>query len=224
MKKINLILIPSVIRNPVLSLYMTEDERLNQLCGTIKSCIDKIPNPHIVVLEGGDINENDKLRMIDAGANEVFNYDLVKKGKRLPNPNRTKTYGELTLFLEYFSSDNFNNIKDNVASISKAGGRILLKENFNFDSSENCVMNYKHVAWSGKGACSGRYWKIPMSVFEHLYSRLTILCKDYIKDESIIDIEHGLYQYNVIPLENIKPNTLSNVSLFVSTIGKWEDS
>ena len=222
MKKINLVLIPSVVRNPVLSFHMSEDERLNQLIGTIKSCIDKIPNSHIVILEGGDVNENDQLRMMNAGATEVFSYDLVRNGKRIPNPNRTKTYGELTLFLEYFSSINFNNIKDNVISISKAGGRILLNENFNFDSSENSVMNYTHTAWSGKGACSGRYWKIPMSKFEHFHSRLSTLYKDYIKDESIIDIEHGLYEYNVIPLEGIEPNTPTGVSLFVSTIGQWE--
>jgi hypothetical protein len=85
-------------------------------------------------------------------------------------------------------------------------------------------MNYTHTAWSGKGACSGRYWKIPMSKFEHFHFRLTSLCKDYMQDESIIDIEHGLYQYNVIPLEGIEPNTPSEVSLFVSTIGKWENS
>lgn len=220
--KKNLILIPAVTRNPVLSFHMSEEERLSQLIGTIKTCIAKIPNSYVVVLEGGGENENDKIRLLNEGANEVFSYDLVRNGKRIPNPNRTKTYGELTLFLEYFSSTNFGDIKENVISISKAGGRILLNENFNFDPSENCVMNYTHTAWSGKGACSGRYWKIPISKFEHFHSRLSTLCKDYIKDESIIDIEHGLYKYNVIPLEGIEPNTLTGASLFVSTIGQWE--
>jgi len=224
MKHLNLILIPSVIRNPVLSFHMSEEERLLQLIGTIKTCIDKIPDHYIVVMEGGDANENDKLKMISAGANEVFNYDLVKNGKRIPNHNRTKTYGETTLFLEYFASLQFEEIKNTILSISKAGGRILLNDNFVFDSTENCVMNYTHTAWSGMGACSARYFKIPISKFEHFHKQLKTFYEDYIKDESIIDFEHGFYQYNIVPLEGIEPNTKSGVSLFVSTSGQWEDS
>jgi hypothetical protein len=129
----NLVLIPSVVRNPVLSFHMPEEERLNQLIGTIKSCIEKIPDAYVVVMEGGDVNFNDKLRMLNAGAHGVFNYDLVRNGKRLSNPHRTKTYGEATLFLEFFKSESFQILKDDFLSISKAGGRILLNDKFVFD-------------------------------------------------------------------------------------------
>jgi hypothetical protein len=220
----NLILIPSVIRNPVLSFHMSEQERLNQLLNTIKSCVSKIPNYYIVVLEGGTYNQEDKNCMLNAGANEVFNYDLVENGKRLPNHNRSKSYGEMTLFLEYFSTNEFFQIKDSLLSISKAGGRILLNDKFIFTSEDICVMNFSHLVWSGKGACSGRYWKIPIKHFNHFYTQLKKLYEDYNKDESIIDIEHGFYQYNVVPLEGLEPNTISGVSLFVSTSGVWEDS
>ena len=145
MKQLNLVLIPSVVRNPVLSFHMSEEERLSQLLNTIKTCSEKIPDSYIVIMEGGEENENDKLEMINAGANEVFSYDLVKNKKRIPNHNRTKTYGETTLFLEYFASPSFIENKNNLLSISKAGGRIILNDKFIFEgivfvaTKRNCV-------------------------------------------------------------------------------------
>lgn len=220
----NLVLIPSVVRNPVMSPFMTESERLKQLLQTIKTCREKIPDHYIVVMEGGTANEDDAKEMKVAGAVDVFNYDLAKNNKRLRDPNRSKSYGEMTMFLEYFKSSSFATIKNNLPSISKAGGRIVLNDKFIFDSSDGCVMNYTHRAWSGRGACSGRYYKIPISKFNHFYSQLNSLYERYYYDHSIIDIEHGFYQYNVVPLENLEENIQSGVSLFVSTQGKWEDS
>jgi hypothetical protein len=223
-KDINLILIPAVTRNPVMSLFFDEETRLAHLLATIKSVKEKVPSAYIVVMEGGTFSEEDEQKKINAGAHNIFNYDLVKNGKRLPDPNRTKSYGEMTLFLEYFNSLMFTEIKDNILSISKAGGRIILNEKFVFDSSEKCVMNFSHSVWSGLGACSGRYWKIPISKFSHFIKQLAILADEYVKTPAIIDIEHGFYQFNVVPLEGLEANVLSGVSLFVSSHGNWEES
>jgi hypothetical protein len=224
MKTHNLVLIPSVVRNPVISLYLTEEERLAQLIKTVESCLEKIPSPYIVVLEGGSYNQKDHEILLSAGVNELFSFDLAKNNKRLFDSNRSKSYGEMTLFLEYFNSPMFTEIKDNLLSISKAGGRIVLNEKFVFDSTEKCVMNFSHSVWSGLGACSGRYWKIPISKFDHFIKQLSALANEYVKNLMIIDIEHGFYQFNVVPLEGLEANTLSGVSLFVSSHGNWEES
>lgn len=214
-------MIPSVVRNPVISNFFNEDERLNQLLVTIQSVREKVPNPHIVVLEGGTEIDEDIEKMKKVGADEVFSFDLVKNDKRLLDANRSKSYGELTLFLEYLGSNSFETIKENASSLSKVGGRCILNEKFKFDESDACVMNYSHKAWSGKGACSGRHWKIPMSKFEHFIFRLENL---YYNFSNVMDIEHGLYEFDVVPLKDIPENKEVGVTLWVSSSGIWEDA
>jgi hypothetical protein len=221
MKKKNVVMIPSVVRNPVISNYLTEDQRLEQVLMTIKSVKEKIPNSHAVILEGGTENKEDIEKMYAAGVDEVFSFDLAKNGKRLDDPNRSKSYGEMTLFLEYLNSNSFNAIKDESISLSKVGGRGVLNDKFKFVEDEKCVMNYTHRAWSGKGACSGRHWKIPMSKFDHFFSRLENL---YYSFSMVLDIEHGFYEFNVVPLEGLPENAEVGISALISGNGKWEEA
>jgi len=218
--KRNLILIPAVTRNPVISQFLSEDERLEQLLGTIKSVKEKVPSSHIVVLEGGTFSEEDARKMINTGADEIFSYDLDKNGKRLPDPNRSKSYGEITLFLEYFKTPHFAKIKSSIRTISKIGGRGILNEKFVFPEDDTCIMNYTHKAWSGRGACSGRIWRIPMKHFPHLLSQMYLM---YANFDNVLDIEHGFYDYNVVPLEGLEPEQLVGISAWISGNGKWEE-
>lgn len=221
MKKINLVLIPSVVRNPVISYFLTEEQRLDQLICTIRSVNEKIPNCHAVVMEGGTYSEEDNKKMLEGGAHEIFNYDLCLNGKRLEDPNRSKSYGEMTLFLEFFNSSLFAVIKDDLLSISKVGGRGILNENFKFAEDDKCVMNYTHTAWSGAGACSGRHWKIPYSLFNHYITQLNLLYENF---SSVIDIEHGFYVYNVVPLEGLEPEQVVGISALTSGNGLFEEA
>jgi hypothetical protein len=220
-KDINLILIPAVTRNPVMSPYLTEETRLEHLLATIKSVKEKVPSAYIVVMEGGTFTEEDEQKKIKAGAHIIFSYDLAKNGKRLPDPNRTKSYGEITLFLEYFKSQHFADLKDSVKTISKIGGRGILNEHFQFPDDDTCIMNFSHKVWSGRGACSGRIWRIPVKHYDHLIKQMTLMYENF---DSVIDIEHGFYDYNVVPLEGLEPEKVVGISAWVSGNGQWEEA
>lgn len=216
----NLVLIPSVVRNPVFS-YFSEDERLEQLLVTIDSVKEKIPDSYIVVMEGGSEDQKDKESMYESGADFVFSYDLAKNNKRLSDPNKSKSYGEITLFLEFFSTEKFKEIKENVKSISKVGGRGVLSEHFVFNEKEECVIFWSQTSWSGSPSCSGRYWKIPISKFDHYIERLNLL---YDNIHNVIDIEHGFYEYDVIPLKDVLPDKPTGILLPVASSGELEIS
>lgn len=217
----NLILIPSVIRNPLLSSFLSEEERRDHLCKTIESAVNKIPNSYIIVLEGGTENLEDDKILLSGGANEVFHYDLAKNGKRLEDPNRSKSYGEMTLFIEFFNSTLFAEIRNNLKSVSKLGGRAFLNDTFTFDDSDNCFVKWQPVSWSGKGNCCQRYWKVPISKIDYVIRQYNEMRNHF---NEIIDIEHGFYQFNVIPIQNIPPNMNEGVTHYVSSYGKWENT
>ncbi len=212
-------MVTSVVRNPVISRNITESQRLEQTLMTIRSAKEKIPNSYVVVLEGGTENKDDCEAMLMAGADYVFSYDLVKNGKRLQNANRSKSYGEMTLMLEYFQSENFRIAKEESLSLIKLSGRYILNEKYKFNEDDKCVIKYDHVVWSGEGACSTRYWQIPTSKYEHFALRLGILYQNF---DQIIDLEHGFYYFNVVPREGLIEGVEVGVSGFVEGIGKWE--
>lgn len=218
---LNLVLIPSVTRNPLLSPHLTEDERLEHLCKSVRTAINKIPNPYVVILEGGTQNTQDDTALLSNGANAIFHYDLVKNGKRLQDPNRSKSYGEMTLFIEFFNSSKFKELRSSVKSVSKLGGRAFLNESFVFDDSDNIVIRWQPVSWSGKGNCSQRYWKVPVSKIDYVITKYNEMHKRF---NEVIDIEHGFYQFNVIPFEGIEPNMNEGVTHYVSPLNIWENT
>lgn len=217
----NLVLIPSVVRNPLLSHFLSENQRLEQLYKSVQSVLDKIPNPYIIVIEGGSKNVNDESYLLSNGVNEVFHYDLEQNGKRLPDPNRSKSFGEMTLFIEFFSSDMFKKIRPLIKSVSKLGGRAFLNDTFVFDDSENCFVRWQPESWSGQSTCCQRYWKVPVSKIDHVIFRYIQMRNNF---DYIIDIEHGFYIFNVIPLDGIKPNLNEGVTHYVSSYGEWENT
>jgi hypothetical protein len=199
--------------------YYSEDERLEQLLVTIESAKEKIPDSYIVVMEGGTEDQKDKDLMYDRGADFVFSYDLVKNNKRLSDPNKSKSYGEITLFLEFFSTEKFIEIKNKLKSISKVGGRGILTDHFIFNEKEECVILWSQSSWAGRPACSGRYWKIPISKFDHYIKRLNLLCDNI---HNVIDIEHGFYEYDVVPLKDVPPDRLTGILGPIAASGKLE--
>ena len=95
----NLVVVTSVIHADSGKSVFNSDERLSQLLNkTISSIRLKIPNSHIVLLEGSKINDNE-YDIIESFVDEIYFYDI--KGLN-------KTEGELSLILNYYQSDNFN--------------------------------------------------------------------------------------------------------------------
>lgn len=217
----NLVLIPSVTRNPLLSEFLSEEMRLNQLCRSIESVLEKIPNSYIVVLEGGTENTEDDEILLSKGANNIFHYDLEKNEKRLKDPHRSKSYGEMTLFIEFFKTSLFKELRPNIKSISKLGGRAYLNDSFVFDDSENCFIRWTEISWRKLQSCSQRYWKIPSSKIDHLITQFNEM-RFFFKE--VPDIEHGFYRFNVVPIEGLEPDMEEGVTHFVSSYGKWENT
>ena len=146
---------------------------------------------------------------------------MVKNNKRLTDPNRSKSYGEMTLFIEFFKSAFFNDIKPSIVSISKLGGRAYLNDSFVFDDTENCFIRWQPISWSGKGNCCQRYWKAPASKIDHVIKQYKEMQNQF---NEVIDIEHGFYQFNVIPIDGLSPNLNEGVTHYVSSYGKWENT
>lgn len=205
----NLVLIPSVIKNAILSPHLTEEDRLEQTRVSIKTVKDKIPNAHVVIIEGGIINDNLYNNFKDFGADEVFYTSVNGLGK---------SEGELKLLCSYLSSENFSQILKDCESISKLSGRYYLTDDFDF--TDDYIIYCIDKSWSGHGACSTRYWKAEKDYIPTLINKLFEL-KTCIGQ--FIDIEHAFYYYDVIPQNKIKKDKLVGVTGIVSPFGKLEN-
>lgn len=206
----NIVLIPSVIKNAILSPHLTAEERLEQTRASIESVKNSIPQAYIVIIEGGTIKEEIVRKFYEFGANEVVCTDVSGLGK---------SAGELTLLCSYLLSDEFANIKDTCKSISKISGRYYLTEDFSFE--DDYIIYCTDACWSGHGACSTRYWKTPGAYISTLVSKLLFL-KDNI--HMYVDIEHAFYALDVIPQNSIKKEKLVGVAGIVSPFGKLENA
>lgn len=205
----NLVLVTSVIRNPILSPYRTEEERINETIRTFKSIREKIPNSYIVLLEGGLFNQDDE-NLFKEHVDEFF-YHSVK--------GLHKSLGVLTLFVSYFESNSFFSIKNNILTLSGIAGRYYLNDSFEFNESIEAIKK-DDVSWSGKGACSARYWRVKGEDVNSTISKLNLVKDNF---GNYIDVEHAFYEYEVVSLKNIKNGKLVGVTGFVSPLGIWED-
>ena len=55
---------------------------------------------------------------------------------------------------------------------------------------------------------------VSQSRYEALHKQLSLLYENF---DSVIDIEHGFYEYNVVPLEDIEPGTPTGYFLIGAT-------
>lgn len=210
MKQLNLVLVTSVIRSPKESFHITEETRLEQTIKTIATIKEKIPNPYIVLIEGGPVNDKDKNLLVSAGVNDYRFYDVSQY---------SRSGGELKMLCNFFFSDRFKELRNSITSVSKISGRYFLNDKFVW--KEGNIIKKDDVSWSGKGACSTRFYKITSNQIDHFCNSLKRL------DESIknvIDIEHGFYQFNVVPFQDQIDGNHVGVTGFVSPLGIWEDA
>jgi hypothetical protein len=207
----NLVVVTSVIRNPVQSPYRTEKERLEETVKTVHSIKNNIPDSYIVILEGGTPNLEDAELLKRAGCASIF-YQGVDGLHR--------SLGELTLLDEYFSSKYFLEIKDTVKTLNKISGRYFLNDTFSFDETKCCIKK-NDIAWSGIGACSTRYWRVKATDINRTLNQLKVVKKNF---GTYIDIEHAFYQYEVVPMKDMVDGEFAGVTGFVSPLGIWEDA
>ena len=99
----NLVVITSVIRSPKESFHITEETRLEQTIKTIVTIKEKIPNPYIVLIEGGPVNDNDKNLLVSAGVNDYSFYDVSQY---------SRSGGELKMLCSFFFSDKFKELRN----------------------------------------------------------------------------------------------------------------
>ena len=206
----NLVVITSVIRSPKESFHITEETRLEQTIKTIVTIKEKIPNPYIVLIEGGPVNDNDKNLLVSAGVNDYSFYDVSQY---------SRSGGELKMLCSFFFSDKFKELRNSITSVSKISGRYFLNDKFTWKDGN--IIKKDDISWSGKGACSTRFYKITSDHIDHFCNSLKRL------DESIknvIDIEHGFYQFNVVPFQDQIDGNHVGVTGFVSPLGIWEDA
>lgn len=192
-KKINLVVVTSVIHNYHPSIYSCE-ERLDQLINkTIKSVKNKIPNSYIVVLEGSAVNDEEKNALKDAKIDGLFHFNV---------DGYTKSGGELLLLLNYFTSPFYEKIKNQfeIQTISKFSGRYYFTDEHNFDDYSIYDFIFKKINktyWSNEGIYETRYYRFPFSYENTFIFKL----KEILNKGIHIDIEHSFYKYNVLPIE-----------------------
>jgi hypothetical protein len=205
----NLVIIPSVIENAILSPHLTAEERLDQTRITIESVKKKIPNSYIVIIEGGRMTDDITSSFQKFGVDEIFYTNVSGLGK---------SAGEMELLCSYMSSEFFSQIEDKCNSISKISGRYYLTDEFSFD--EDYIIYCTDISWSGQGACSTRYWKTPGAYIPTLVSKMLFL-RDHIN--TYVDIEHAFYAQDIIPQDKIIKEKLVGVTGIVSPFGKLEN-
>ena len=206
----NVVLITSVIKNAILSPYLNEEERLEQTRVSINTVKSKIPNAYIVIIEGSPLDDDLYNKFIDFGANEVFYASVEGLGK---------SAGELTLLCSYLSSDNFKKISNDCESLSKLSGRYYLTDDFDF--SDEYIIYSIDKSWSGRGACSTRYWKVQKDYIPTVINKLETIKNNI---GYFVDIEHAFYYYDTIPQSKIKKDKLVGVAGIVSPFGKLENA
>jgi hypothetical protein len=213
-KNINLIAVTSVINAYNLSIY-SSDERLQQLIDkTIPSIKNKIPNSYIAVIEGSNLSEK-QIKILKNSKIDSLVYVDIK--------NYNKSNGELSLLLNFFKSDIFNNIKKqyNIQTINKISGRYWLNDDFNFNEydEQDCVILKKdEKTWAGgNGVCETRYYRFPYKHYDYFLNNL-----QKIKNHGIyVDIEHSFYKNEILPFKNIKKIDKLNVEGYFAPSGKF---
>jgi hypothetical protein len=195
-KNINLVIVTSVT-TPFLPSVFTAKERFDQLTNlTIPSIQKKIPNLHLVVLEGNLLTDSQKAKLKELGVNELLHFNIR---------NCEKSYGEATLIFSYLKSTFFKNLikNKNIVTFNKISGRYYLAKDFDFSKisiHKILIKRYDKSSWTDKGICDTRYYRFPFSYFDRYFAGL----KKILTDGVFIDLEHSFYYYDIFPVDNIE--------------------
>ena len=187
----NLVLVVAVtnVNNPHLSCF-SPTVRLGQLKNTINTVREKIPDSHIVIIEGSLLTSEQKNEMISFNADEII--------ERSDEVTPIKSLGEITLIREYLESIKFQELtkKYSIKNYVKISGRYELTDSFKFRDDDITIKKSEpHETWSGKGVCETRFYQFPFYMLDYYKAKLDIIIEEGIE----IDIEHSFYKHSVVP-------------------------
>lgn len=209
----HLVLITSVV-NPLASASVfSREERFLQLLESIDSVRAHVPHPHVVVLEGGQYTDAEKLAVQTRGA-EIFAFPVNRLHKQ---------QGEASLLNAFLSSPRFLDLRRtaNVRSISKLSGRYLLKDAFQFQyDGETCmaIVVPPERSPQGLGHVETRFYSVPIVYVDRLCQAIRRCCCEGI----FIDMEHSLYKYEAVPLDKVTPRaTKLHVGGYLAPTGQY---
>lgn len=205
----HIVLITSMLRPVRDYTVFSVNQRKEQTLYTIATVREKIPNSHIIMIEGGHIDEYEK-NTFEGLVDHLVNIDVTKYNK---------SPGEATLLYRYLTSDHFKSLK-NIETVSKLSGRYYLNEHFHWDKfpQDKCIIAFVPVAWSGRPVYNTRYYRIPP---KHLSNFIHGLGKYLTSKESLMsfpDIEHCFYSHNIILHDEVySPDPLGVCGLITGT-------
>lgn len=190
----HLVLITSVLRPRNAASLFSADDRFVQLLESIASVRSKIPDHHIVVLEGSPYTAAQRRAVAEAGAADVFpvNVDALDK-----------QHGEAALLLQYLRSDHFLRLASSrqILSVHKLSGRYVLLPQFVFRyDGERCVCSFHppETSYSGQGYINTRYYALPFQYVDNFRRALDMCSK-----QMFVNIEHSFFRYEAFPLDKI---------------------
>lgn len=208
----NLVLITSVV-NPLASASVfSREERFLQLLESIGSVHARIPNPHVVVLEGGEYTDTETGTLCDRGVTVFFH-----------SVNRVhKQAGEASILYAFLTSALFQDICEQhaIQSLTKLSGRYVLKDEFAFHhDGETCMCIVVPPASSrlGLGHMETRFYSMPIAYVDRFRGALRRCCCEGI----FVDIEHSFFRYEAVPLAKVKRLPKLHVGGYLAPTGEY---
>ena len=203
----HVVLITSMLRPVRDATVFSTEQRINQTLKTISTIRDKIPEAHIVMIEGGHIEPTEKERFSKL-VDHLFLTDVT---------GMTKSPGEGTLLYLYLISDHFKSLKD-VETVSKLSGRYYLNEYFNWNSLplDKTTIGFISVAWMGQPLYKTRYYRIHKARINYFIEGLARYLKSRECALSWPDIEHCFYYHNLIKHDEVYSPDKIGVSGLIS--------
>ncbi len=184
----HLVMVTSVLRPINDKTVFTLEQRLSQTQKTLISIRRKIPEAHIVVVEGGEIHD-DEVEILGKLADYIFTTNITEF---------CKSPGEGNLLYRFLTSDYYLQLT-NVETISKISGRYFLDDNFKWESLplDKLIFNYIPIGWMDRPLYNTRYYRIPAKYIKDIIAGLETYINSNAAKNAWPDIEHCFYIYVV---------------------------
>jgi hypothetical protein len=225
--KYNLVIITSVIYTSEKPLRSNLDsyihsrstvshaDRFTQTLKTIETVKEKIPNCHIVLIEGSKLKKEDIKQIYAKGCNYI--YDESDELKDVINSD-SKSLAEAMMLLHFLNSKYFLNNKYKFETYSKISGRYYLTDNFDFNKYE---LDKVVCQCSNINLCNTRYYRIPMKKINKYINILN----EFINDPDLLNYKVDIEHYNIFKSFKNKYIIYPSEKLGVAGIlGPWNKS